>query len=180
MTDNAPAYWPYYCEENIWQLCADARVQGSERQVWVIANAGGQVACWGQRASERADGLVVWDYHVVLCALDRGAWQVWDLDTRFGLPLPVADYLERTFRPVPPPFAPRFRVLGCAEYRERLQTDRRHMRGPDGRYRQPPPPWPAIGAGSNLDRFIDVDDDFAGRVVDLDGLRRLLAAAAGA
>lgn len=172
--DTAPAYCPYYCEENIWQLCADGRVAADDKRVLVISNAARQVACWGQRAAESAESVLVWDYHVVLAAGDAGRWQIWDLDTRLGLPVSAGDYLAQTFRPVPPRFAPLFRVIDCADYRRVLNTDRRHMRRQDGSYDQPPPAWPAIGQGFNLDRFIDMDDEIVGKVVDLRGVSVML------
>jgi hypothetical protein len=80
-------------------------------------------------------------------------------------------YLDATFRAVPDAWAPRFRLVAAAIYRDTLATDRRHMLRPEGGYVQPPPPWSVIGTGSNLARFVDVRDAFAGDVVDLAGVR---------
>jgi protein N-terminal glutamine amidohydrolase len=75
-------------------------------------------------------------------------------------------------------------MIPCADYRRHLRSDRRHMRGPDGSPRRPPPPWPAIlgepipgspDDGNNLERFIDTEDpSFLGRILELDELRTLI------
>jgi hypothetical protein len=42
-------------------------------------------------------------------------------------------------------------------------------------WQSPPPPWPTIGdGGSNLMRFVDMDDEFLGEVLDLEALRKRL------
>jgi hypothetical protein len=184
----APAYCPYYCEENVWQLCADPRVGTSERKVLVISNALRRVAMWGQRVSTDPSLPITWDYHVVLLAhRPRLAWDVWDLDGDGPCPRPFADWLEHSFHSIgllPPELAPRFRMIDCADYRRHLRSDRRHMRNVDGTAKQPEPPWPAIVGepvvgyaddGSNLDRFLDTTDAaFLGRVFDLPQLRAWL------
>jgi hypothetical protein len=42
----------------------------------------------------------------------------------------------------------------------------------------PPPPWPAIGEGTNLMRFIDMQADFLGEVLELEDLRDRISAVA--
>lgn len=173
-------YWPCYCEENVWHLAADPDLAGRDDvHVAFISNRERQVTLWGHREALWPRGPIVWDYHVILLARDHGAqWEVWDLDTSLGCPVPSAVYLDVTF-PSPavldPALAPRFRLLPAAEYRRELRTDRRHMRRADGTYSSPPPPWPPIGEGSNLMQFIDMVDDmedgFLGEVLDLTGLR---------
>lgn len=169
---------PYYCEENIYHLCADPSVPGSPRAVLVISNPSRTVAVAHQRAATSSDTPVVWDYHVVLATLaplaaDRPlpAWSIYDLDTTLGLPVPLHPYLRASFAypdGFPPPLTARFRVVPAQQYRETLCTDRRHMLDEDGDYRAPPPSWPSIGTGSNLERFIDMDDEsFVGQVVEL-------------
>lgn len=173
MTD-PPRYCPFYCEENVWHLCADPRVGSGLHEVWVISNLQRSVALCRQRAGDPPLGLVVWDYHVVLASSSDDGWRVWDLDTTAGLDLPAQQWLEATFLPVPDAFRPRFRVLDAQRYRQVLASDRRHMKKPDGAWLQPPPRWPSIGEGHNLDRLTDLATPFEGQLFDLVQLRARL------
>src|SRR5690606_24324741 len=113
------------CEENIWQLAGDARLAGRGCRVAVISN--GERACplWQQRAAAPGEA-VCWDYHVILLA-EGSPWEVWDLDTRLGCPVPANVWVEATF-PGADGWAarwlPRFRVMTAGEYRRRLSSDR--------------------------------------------------------
>ncbi|HZE97952.1 MAG TPA: hypothetical protein VE981_13065 [Planctomycetota bacterium] len=160
-------YWPFYCEENVWHLCADDRLPAppEERRVIVIAGARSRFVMRGQRAGE--GGPVLWDYHVVLAAQGK----VWDLDTTLGFPVDLEVWVRDSFLPVYQGFEPRFRVVVAATFRERFASDRSHMRGPDGAWLKPPPPWPAIGEGSTLRRFIDMSSPFVGEITDLASLK---------
>ncbi len=173
---DSPAAFQYcacYCEENVWQLCGHPRVAGSVRAVLVISNALRQVGIAHQRAAPAPDVPVVWDYHVVLAAHGDAGWSVWDLDSTLGVPVPLSIYLRASFgypEGFGPPLEAQFRVLEAGRYRETLATDRRHMRDDAGGYAMPPPGWPAIGRGSNLMRFVDMQSPFEGQVVDLSEL----------
>jgi hypothetical protein len=167
---------PYYCEENVWQLCADPRVDGTPRAAIVISNAARTVAVACQRAAPRADQPV--DYHVVLAARGAHGWAIWDVDSTLGSPVPLGNYLRASFdapRGFAAPYSARFRVIEADCYRRTLATDRSHMLDASGRHRVPPPPWPAIGSGTNLMRLVDMDDAIAGEVVDLPELPAALA-----
>jgi hypothetical protein len=183
-----PAYCAYYCEENIWQLCADPRVDADQRRVLFICNREHQVAMWGQKIAKQPSLPIVWDYHVILLARATArslAWQAWDLDARAACPRPANTWLEHSFQGagwLPPEFEPHFRLVDADAYRRHFHSDRRHMCNPDGSSIQPPPSWPPIqspehpGGGSNLARFLDMDDhEFIGELFDLPGLRRWLA-----
>jgi len=171
-------YCAYYCEENIWQLCADPQVVGQPRAVIVISNPARTVAVSCQRAAPQPNLPVIWDYHVVLAVHGPQGLAIWDLDSTLGLPVPLLDYLRASFawpHGFSPPYEACFRVIEAARYREVLATDRSHMLDDSGRYRVPPPPWPAIGTGTNLMRLVDMDDPIAGEVVGLSELPAALA-----
>lgn len=173
MTANDWEPVPYYCEENVWQLCVDPRVEGSPRAALVISNATRTLAVLHQRAAPEPDAPVVWDYHVVLAARGGRGWTIWDPDCTLGFPVPLSLYLRASFaypQGFAEPYAARFRVIEASRYRTLLATDRSHMRDDSGRYLVEPPPWPAIGTGSNLMRLVDMHDPIEGEVVDLDEL----------
>jgi hypothetical protein len=160
-------YWPYFCEENIWHLCADDRVPVpvEERRVIVITGVRGRFAMRRQRAG--GTGPVLWDYHVVL----GGAGKIWDLDTTLGLPVDRDDWVRSSFLPLYRDFVPRFRIVDAAAYLARFASDRSHMTGPDGAPLKPHPPWPRIGEGMTLPQFVNLDAPFVGEVRDLDAFR---------
>lgn len=168
-------YCPFYCEENIWQLCANPCLGVGQRLAIVISNPGRQVAVSGQRAAPAPQVPVIWDYHVIAASQWAQGWMVWDLDSLYGMPLAAKDYLPQTFRPTIAELEPQFRLLGCAEYRSLLATDRRHMRDSNGHFIRKPPAWPSIGLGHNLDQFIDMRRASPGRVMDLPQLAQRLA-----
>ncbi len=162
-------YWPFFCEENIWHLCSD-RVSmdtpDDERRVVFVSNPRRQVAMRYQRAGGKTG--VVWDYHVVLLAAGR----LWDLDTTLGFGISSALWLEESF--VAEPLEPRFRVIDAPTFVASFASDRSHMIGPDGRPLKPLPPWPPIGTGTNLMRFVDMVEPFLGEVTDAEGLRAMM------
>jgi len=170
-------YCPYYCEENIWQLCGEADIDKGRWLALIISNPARQVALWQQRASVDAQQPIIWDYHVIAAQQDRQGWQIWDLDSRCGLPVPAHHYLQQTFRPVPAMLQPRFRVMSGAHYRATLNSDRRHMRDSSGEHLQPPPDWPLIGDGHNLHQLIDMQWHGGGEILDLAALSRRLGLA---
>lgn len=180
-----PLYTPYFCEENVWQLLADPRLEGRERYAVFISNAERQVAMWSQRAAVLPGTPVVWDYHVVVIARGAAGFEVWDLDCTDGCPLPFARWREVTFdvaREMPEDLVPLFRVVTGAEYRARLSSDRAHMRLPDGGFLREPPPWdPIVRAEEppNLQRFVDVESPFVGEVLDLRELTSRFGCEAG-
>jgi protein N-terminal glutamine amidohydrolase len=161
---------PYYCEENVWQLCAEPQVEGSPKAALVISNTLRQVAVAHQRAARDPSLVVVWDYHVVLAAHAEAGWVIWDVDSTLGLPVPLSLYLRASFgypEGFAEPHAARFRIIEASRYRATLATDRSHMRAASGQLRAPAPPWPPIGEGTNLMRLVDMDDDLVGEVVSL-------------
>jgi hypothetical protein len=140
-------YTACYCEENIWHLCTDESVPGTNRQVVWIGSLESHCPLWCQRASQHASQPVWWDYHVILLTRTTG-WQVWDLDTTLPLPLSAAEYFQHTFHPQYSTQT-RFRVMSADYYLQHFSSDRSHMRDAENNYLSPPPPWPAIGNGVN-------------------------------
>ena len=162
----ACAYTAFYCEENIWQLTGNPALVDDERVVLIITNPTRTCLLWQQCAAVLGQP-VVWDYHVVLVvrSVPGQAWQVYDFDTRLAFPSTLDTWLGETFPGCDqwlPDLLPHFRVVPAADFRDRLVSDRGHMKTAGG-WRQPPPPWPCIGTGpSNLQRFLDFDDAFIG------------------
>jgi hypothetical protein len=186
-TPPKPMYWPFYCEENIWHLCADPQFERADPRVLFISNAARRFAMWGQRSAVEPSLPIVWDYHVVLLARGvgdlAGGFAIWDFDGLDPSPRSASAWLRSSFESIgllPPIYEPRFRMLAAADYQQHFRSDRRHMRSADGIVREPPP-WPAILAGasegSNLDALIDMtsspsEADWLGEVFDLSELRR--------
>ncbi len=166
-------YCPYFCEENVWHLCTDDRVildrqpiPVENRRVVFISNARRRVAMREQRAG--GSQPVLWDYHVILLA----GGNVWDLDTTLGFPIRLDAWVTASFHPPDPQFAPQFRVIDAPAYLSHFRSDRSHMLGPGGIPLKPFPPWPRIGVGMNLPRFVDMETPFIGELLDLDSIRR--------
>jgi hypothetical protein len=174
-------YWPRYCEENVWHLCGALGEDVDEAFAVFVSSPGERVAVWCQRAGRGRDRVIAWDYHVVLLQRRGALWEFVDPDSTLsavpGAPVPAAEYLDRSFRPLPRLYAtlrPRFRLVPAADYRRHLCSDRSHMRTRSGRWHSPPPPWPCIGEGTNLMRFVDMRGAWLGEVLDLAGLSERL------
>lgn len=127
---------------------------------------------WSQRAGRGRP--IVWDYHVILLVTDP--LEIWDVDTTLGLPVPARHYLEQSFSVgLPEMYWPLFRLVTADDYIRVFSSDRSHMLKPEGKYKKPPPPWPAIGergAPPNLMEFVDMTRPFLGEVVSLKELYR--------
>jgi hypothetical protein len=145
-------YQPFWCEENIWHLVQHPATAADDRLALVITGAQDHVACWKQKAADELKP-VFWDYHVVLATRADG-WQIWDLDSRLGFPVPAQTWMETTFpypERVPPRYRPMFATIPAEDYLQHFGSDRSHMRDPRGEWQQPPPPWTAIdGQGLRL------------------------------
>lgn len=185
---DARAYWPFYCEENTWLRC---QALAPRCYAVFVTGVAGAVMMAAQRAGFGPGHELGWDYHVFTITARAGAARVHDPDHTGGEPVCVADYLARSFPPLHPAYrhhAPCFRAVPSGVFVETFASDRSHMRSADGVWIRPPPPWPAPGTGSgppgettpavgtNLARFIDMDDDFIGERFDLAGLRDRFAA----
>lgn len=179
-------YQPFFCEENVWQMCASgtgAR-DGFERYALFVTNAHRTVACWAQRPCQGPEIPVVWDYHVVLLQRQEKSAEIHDPDCRAGTPIAALDWLAATFpirAEVRADYQPVFRVVPAALFVEKFATNRSHMRGPDGQWLQPIPPWdPPNAPDHNLDSWLDLRPGGHGLVVDYDGLVAFIAGGAEA
>jgi hypothetical protein len=167
-------YQAFYCEENAFHLSQHPHLAGRAAAAVFVTGPEGECVMWHQKAARRPGAPLSWDYHVFVLA--RDPWEIWDLDTVLGCPVPAEAYLRRSFRPeieLPEELTPLFRLVGAAELKATFASDRSHMRRPDGRYLKPPPPWAPIeaaGATSTLGRFLDMTDPIAGEVMDLAAL----------
>ncbi|MFB6374940.1 MAG: hypothetical protein ABEN55_17880 [Bradymonadaceae bacterium] len=165
------SYQPYYCEENVWRLCRQNPFDGNDVYAVVISNRTGACPLWNQREAPSSTRPVLWDYHVVAVERRAESTLVWDLDTRLECPAPVAVWWQATFPALErlgPAFQPNFRVVPRDIFLDTLSTDRSHMQTDGGEFKKPPPDWDRIfdpKVGMNLDRFVDMDDEFVGRVV---------------
>ena len=182
-------YAPCYCEENVWHLSVSPEIEGRPRFAVFISNIGRTCALWHQRASSNPLAPVIWDYHVILVVerIEGDGFEVFDLDSAAGFPLPAASYLDATFpfgSQIPTDLQPRFRIIEANDFRRAFASDRSHMHAPKDqtsqtRWIHPPPPWPLIqapGKTMSLDAFVDMESDFVGQVTDLAGIRRRFAA----
>lgn len=144
------------------QYCAD---------VCFISNREKTVPMFCQRASQRVDGSVAWDYHVIVIGVkttDDGALAlVYDIDSTLTYPTPLDDYLEETFPYETQSFqhAPSFRLIPASVYLTAFSSDRSHMfNSKTQTWNAPPPAYTCIashveGADTNNLKFIL---DFAG------------------
>ncbi len=135
---------------------------------------------WMQRASREDNLPILWDYHVVLLTQDGDRFQIWDFDSRLGIPIDATDYIAQTVLPnriLKDRWAVYFRIVAATEYLSSFASDRSHMKSKkDGTWLESPPTWDTIqttDATMNLDSFINMEMDFMGEILnEEDFLRR--------
>ncbi len=168
-------YQPYYCEENIWQLCQHE--QFKESLVIFIASKGGVFPMLHQRSTAYPQKPVFWDYHVVLMARDEKD-QILDFDTTLAFSSDVDTYFCHSFvdnNLLAVSERPWFRVVPAGEYTAMFSSDRSHMKAASG-WQAPPPVWPLIGNGThNLSSFTDMNDNTMGEVLSFSAMCRKLS-----
>ncbi|KAI3471603.1 hypothetical protein Pfo_028253 [Paulownia fortunei] len=163
---------PYYCEENVYLLCKKlsedgiAKSDGSDLYVVFISNEKKQIPLWHQKASQRADGVILWDYHVI-CVQKRKESNlphlVWDLDSSLPFPSPLATYVAETIRPsfqLFSEFQRVFRIVHAPIFLQSFASDRRHMKDSAGNWVFPPPSYEVIvaedGTTHNLNEYMEM------------------------
>ncbi|KDQ59505.1 hypothetical protein JAAARDRAFT_127313 [Jaapia argillacea MUCL 33604] len=176
-------YTPFYCEENIYLLAQSFLESNVVISVWepfvvFISNTTKSVALWNQKAAE-VDGLVVWDYHVVLVLRPRPpkiqedaqedelivaptTW-IYDFDSQADLPCQYEEYFSQTF-PFGNEFSPKyhslFRIVPAQVVLEQFASDRSHMLRPatsadeSSEYLSPPPPYPVLCGSQAKERRV--------------------------
>lgn len=180
-----PTLTPYYCEENIWTICAavadtlkaaNARrsptlltppqpqpegfavfISTPQRKTWLAYQAAGD---------RLNSGLVCWDYHVIFVlrctenAPSNKSWTVFDPDSTLGFGTPLQKYMQLTLRhPCP---QRRYRVITAEHYLAHFDSTRTHMLDRHGAFTQPPPSHPPIRAAKDpipLSTYWDVTRD---------------------
>ncbi|KAG5555710.1 hypothetical protein RHGRI_006376 [Rhododendron griersonianum] len=150
--------FPFLSEENVYLLCKKlctsgvADADGSDLYVVFISNEKKQVPLWHQKASHRADGVILWDYHVICIQRKKESHSsplVWDLDSSLPCPSPLASYVSETIRPSFQLFADFqrfFRVVHARIFLCSFASDRRHMKDSLGNWTAKPPAYGPIVA----------------------------------
>ena len=135
-----------------------------------------------QDAGRDTDGLVVWDYHVILIKKENTGTLVYDLDTRLPFPCDFKLYTDKSFGDetnILPEFHRMFRVVSGEEFLQSFSSDRRHMRDAEGRWQKPPPNWVFIRGSKqeehNLDTFIRMDQQGPGTVNNLEQFKNIFS-----
>ena len=144
-----------------------------------VSNVEKSCAIWRHRAAHSPDAPMIWDYHVILLTKEqKRGWIVWDLDTTLDFPVKAKTWLQLSFVmgcSIPDAYRPLFRLLTSQEYLQHLSTDRSHMREKNGNWLAPPPEWePSFQPelGMNLFRFVQMEEEFVGEVLDLPAMWR--------
>ena len=160
-------YQPYFCEENIWQLChkfedpKNCKVVfiSNEQNAFVMKQ---QIVKDHKPMLMEEESFIIWDYHAVLMRLEKQQWLVYDLNTKLPFPFLLIDYCQHSFIQLPEKaFMPCFRVIDAPLYLKIFSSDRHHMLNDDGQWTKPPPAWDLINPHRqhNLHKFIDFNDD---------------------
>ena len=135
---------------------------------------------WYQNAGkESEEGLVVWDYHVILLTRENRKTLVYDLDTSLPFPSDFQVYADCSLGDesgMAAKFHRKFRVVTGEEYLQSFSSDRRHMKE-GAQWLKPPPNWECIKGSKqeehNLDTFISMDQPGPGSVNTLAQFRNI-------
>ncbi|KAF5941015.1 hypothetical protein HYC85_022182, partial [Camellia sinensis] len=149
------------------KLCTGgvADAEGSDLFVVLISNEKKQVPLWHQKASQRTDGVILWDYHAICIQRKKGDSSplVWDLDSSLPFPSPLASYVSETIRPsfqLFSEFQRFFRVVHAPIFLRSFASDRRHMKDSVGNWIAQPPAYEAIvaedGTVHSLNEYIEI------------------------
>ncbi|CAL5420834.1 unnamed protein product [Camellia sinensis] len=87
-------------EENVYLLCKKlctsgvADAEGSDLFVVFVSNEKKQVPLWHQKASQRADGVILWDYHAI-CIQFQSSWEKQLCDLRRHMKDSVGNWIAQ-------------------------------------------------------------------------------------
>ncbi|RVW16549.1 Protein N-terminal glutamine amidohydrolase [Vitis vinifera] len=94
-------------------------ISNEKKQALTSLNGIIQVPLWHQKASKRADGIILWDYHVICIQIKKEGSsppQVWDLDSSLPFPSHLDHYMSDSFRPSFQLFSDYQRILGVGSH----------------------------------------------------------------
>lgn len=162
-------YTSHYCEENVWMMASKIKETFPEQLRYCypvfISNDFCHIPLWRQSASKQEDGLVIWDYHVIMVYHNENETTVFDMDTTLPFPTPFDEYCRETFKSdeyLDSKFHRLFRVLTAESFLNNFSSDRSHMQKEDGSWVKPPPNYPAIKntmEPHNLGQYISMKRD---------------------
>ncbi|KAJ8565073.1 hypothetical protein K7X08_001533 [Anisodus acutangulus] len=119
-----------------------------------------EIPLWHQKASQRAEGVILWDYHVICVQKKRNensSFLVWDFDSSLPSPSPLGSYVAESIRPSIQIFS---------------QFTRRHMKDSAGNWIAQPPSHEAIvaedAAVHNLNEYNTVSPEDIMKNVEAD------------
>ena len=180
-------YTSCYCEENIWHLCdkikkSNILTENQNPYVIFISNDNKTVPLWSQSSSKTEDGLVIWDYHVILIIKADQDCTVFDLDSNLPYPCDFNSYTQATFKlddNILEQFHRKFRVIPFEDYLLNFASDRQHMKDDNGQWLQPPPDYPCIQTSkstNNINDFISMKPNACpGEVVSLEKFNEIFS-----
>lgn len=115
---------------------------------------------------------IFWDYHVVLLVINKNN-QIFDFDTTLAFNTDIDFYFKESFinqSILSDKETPMFRLVPADEFTSSFSSDRSHMKTLSG-WLSPPPNWPIIGnKGTNLESFIQANDNQFGELLTYDAL----------
>ncbi|XP_065317831.1 protein N-terminal glutamine amidohydrolase-like isoform X2 [Gordionus sp. m RMFG-2023] len=151
-------YTPYYCEENIWQLCKGIftstlcnKDNDISYYVVFITNNLKQVPIWTMTCAKNND-IVIWDYHVILVNLvlyyqSDNSSKVYDFDTTLEFGCNLEEYFQKALKNennFPDKYKRKYRIIPGKVYLDHFASDRSHMKDGLGNFLKPPPSYSPI------------------------------------
>jgi len=126
-------YTRLFCEENIWKLLESLYRNKTTKPIDVLflLNKTNSLALYNQKQAE-PNTPVIWDYHVVLCAMQDDEIIIYDFDSRCNFPTSIADYFNATFPDnlnLSEIYQPLIKPICAEHFLKHFFSDRHHMIG---------------------------------------------------